>query len=253
MKPPHDPQGLRISKAVLSSNGASARQRETVRYYPIFLDLGSRKTLVVGAGRVAERKVKALLQAGARVTVVAPQASAALKKLAAMGKIRWQRRRYIAGDLKGAALAFSATDSAAIDQRAAANASRRGIPVNCAGSPESGSFLVPAQAVRGHLQIAVSTAGASLALASKLSRELKEWVGPEYAEWTRLLARLRPMILKSVPASERPRVFEHLASDGMLRLLRKGEKRRAADLARRWVLRYANKREKLRRSAANKP
>ena len=203
-----------------------------MRYYPIFLNLGSRKTLVVGAGRVAERKVKTLLQAGARVTVVAPRASAALKKLAAAGKIRWQRRRYASGDMKGAALVFSATDSGATERTVAADASRRGIPVNCAGSPEFGSFLVPAQAVRGRLHIAVSTGGASPALARKLSRELKKMIGPEYAEWTRLLARLRPQILESVLVRERPSVFELLASDRIFRLLRNGETRRAAELAR---------------------
>ncbi|MCZ6489531.1 MAG: bifunctional precorrin-2 dehydrogenase/sirohydrochlorin ferrochelatase [Acidobacteria bacterium] len=237
---------------MLSSNGASARQRETVRYYPIFLNLDSRKTLVVGAGRVAERKVKALLQAGARVTVVAPRASAALKKLAAAGKIRWQQRRYVASDIKGAALVFCATDSAAIDRKVAAEASRRGIPVNCAGSPKFGSFLVPAQAVRGQLQIAVSTAGASPALARKLSRELKERIGPEYAEWTRLLARLRPQILESVPAGKRPGVFELLASDRIFRLLRKGEKRRAAEMARSLVAHHASKQKKLRQPMARK-
>ncbi len=209
--------------------------------------------MVIGAGRVAERKVKTLLQAGARVTVVAPQASAALKKLAAAGKIRWQRRRYASGDLKGAVLVFCATDSAAIERRVAADASRRGIPVNCAGSPEFGSFLVPAQAVRGHLQIAVSTGGASPALARKLSRELKKTIGPEYAEWTRLLARLRPQIMESVPARERPRVFELLASDRIFRLLRNGEKRRAAKMARSLVAGHASKQKKLRQPMARKP
>lgn len=209
--------------------------------------------MVIGAGRVAERKVKTLLQAGARVTVVAPHASATLKKLAAAGKIRWQRRRYASGDLKGAALVFCATDSAAIERRVAADASRRGIPVNCAASPEFGSFLVPAQAVRGHLQIAVSTGGASPALARKISRELKERIGPEYAEWTRLLARLRPQIMESVPARERPRVFELLASDRIFLLLRNGEKRRAAELTLSLVARHASKQKKLRQPMARKP
>ncbi len=200
-----------------------------MRYYPIFLDLRSRKVLVVGAGRVAERKVRSLVRAGAQVTVVAPQATAGLRKLAAAGNVRWRARRFRASDLGGALLVFSATHSPEVERQVAAEAARRGILANCAGEPERGSFIVPAQMIRGNLQIAISTAGASPALARKLAGQLGKQFGPEYAEWTRLLARLRPRILRSVPANERPALFERLASETFLRLLRREGSRRAAE------------------------
>ncbi|MBI4463253.1 MAG: bifunctional precorrin-2 dehydrogenase/sirohydrochlorin ferrochelatase [Acidobacteria bacterium] len=210
-------------------------------YYPIFLNLRSRKVLVVGGGRVAERKVKSLLPAGARVTVVAPQTSSALRMLAAAGKISWRARPYRASDMNKVILVFAATDSEEVERRVVADAARRGIPANCAGWPEAGSFLVPAQARRGDLQMAISTGGASPALARKLARELQARFGPEYAQGTRLLARFRQRILASVSAAQRPRLFQELVSDRILRLLRQGQKEQAVQLAERLIQKYADR------------
>ena len=126
---------------------------------------------------MAERKVKSLLQAGAQVTVVAPQATPALRALAAAGKISWRAQPYRASDMDQATLVFAATGLHEVERRVAADAARRGIPVNCAGWPELGSFLVPAQARRGELQIAISTGGSSPALARKLARQLQAHFG----------------------------------------------------------------------------
>ncbi|MBI4442844.1 MAG: bifunctional precorrin-2 dehydrogenase/sirohydrochlorin ferrochelatase [Acidobacteria bacterium] len=214
------------------------RLLERAPYYPIFLDLCSRKVVVIGGGPVAERKVKTLLEAGARVIVVAPQATAALQRWDAGKKVRWLARKYRASDLNGAILVFSATDRPEIERQVAAAAARRGIAVNCAGKPESGSFLVPARAQRGRLQIAVSTGGASPVLACRLAQQLQQQIGPEYAEWTRLLARLRPRIVKSVPLENRPRLLEQLSSDKFLRLLRHGRKHEASQAAERLMQRW---------------
>jgi len=210
---------------------------ERAPYYPIFLDLCSRKVVVIGGGPVAERKVKTLLEAGARVTVVAPDATAALQRWDAGKKLRWLARKYRASDLNGAILVFSATDRPEIERQVAAAAVRRGIPVNSAGKPESGTFLVPARAQRGRLQIAVSTGGASPALARSLAQQLKKWIGPEYAEWTRLLARLRPRIVKSVAPENRPRLLEQLTDSKILRLLRQGRQQEAVEVAERLMQR----------------
>ncbi|MBI4464471.1 MAG: bifunctional precorrin-2 dehydrogenase/sirohydrochlorin ferrochelatase [Acidobacteria bacterium] len=213
----------------------SVQQR---RYYPIFLDLCSRKVVVIGGGPVAERKVRSLLAAGARVTVVSPRATAGLERLAAAGKVRWLARGYRRSDLSGAVLAFSATDRPEVERQVAADAAKRGIPVNCAGAPEFGSFLVPAQVKRGRLQIAVSTGGTSPVLAHKLAQELGKWVGPEYSDWTRLLAQWRPRIVKSVPPAERSQLLEQLTGDRIYRLLRQGRKREAAQAAKRLLQRW---------------
>ena len=230
---------------------------ERVPYFPIFLDLCSSKVVVIGAGPVAERKARSLLRAGAKVTVVAPQSTAGLQKLAAAGKIRWLARPYRPSDLNGAVLAFSATDHPEVERQVAADAARRSIPVNCAGSPEYGSFLVPARVQRGRLQIAVSTGGASPVLARKLAQQLKKWIGPEYAEWTRLLARLRPRIVKSVAPENRPRLLEQLAGNKILQLLRLGRKQDAAETAeqlmQRWEIKAGRRRSHKKVSAGRLP
>lgn len=193
---------------------------------------------------MAERKVRSLLPAGAQVTVVAPQASPALRMLAAAGRISWRARPYRASDMDHATLAFAATDSREVERRVAADAARRGIPVNCAGWPELGSFLVPAQARRGELQIAISTGGGSPALARKLARQLQAHFGPEYAQWSRLLARFRPRILASVSPAQRARLFQELVSDRILCLLRQGQKEQAVQMAERILQKYARKEKK---------
>lgn len=139
-------------------------------YYPIFLDLRDRPVVVAGAGKVALRKTRGLLEAGAKVTVVAPEALAEFDTL----PIRLLRRRFRASDLDGAALAFAATSDRAVNHRIALAARRRGILANIADSPEECDFLVPARVARGGVQIAVSTGGASPRLAAELRRKLEQ-------------------------------------------------------------------------------
>jgi len=227
-KPGLSPASARMCYPQTDCMEASARP---VKYYPLFLDLRSRKVLVVGAGRVAARKTRPLLQAGAKVSVVAPRATVALQQMAAAGQLRWYAREYAPGDMNGAALVFTATNSAALEQEVAAEAARRGIPANCAGWPASGTFLVPAQVRRGSIQVAISTGGASPALAAKLRQDIQKQIGPEYTRLARLLAQLRPRVQETIPAPGRARLFRKLAGELMLGILRKGETLLARDLA----------------------
>ena len=134
-------------------------------YYPIFLDLRDRPVVVVGGGRVALRKVSGLLEAGAHVRVIAPRTAPRLRAH------RIDRRRYRPGDLRGAVLAFAATDDRAVNHAVAGEAWRRRIPVNVADSREDCTFLVPARLRRDDLQIAISTSGRSPRLAKALRRQ----------------------------------------------------------------------------------
>ncbi len=134
-------------------------------YYPVFLDLRDKPVVVVGAGKVALRKVAGLLEAGARVKVVAPECDAGFDHL----PVRLLRRRFRASDLDGAFLALAATNDRRVNARVAGEARRRGIPVNVADDPAACGFLVPARIRRGNLQIAVSTSGR----APRLARELR--------------------------------------------------------------------------------
>lgn len=138
-------------------------------HYPIYLDLRNQSVLVAGAGKVALRKTRGLLDAGARVTVVAPQCDPAFEAL----PVRMVRRRFRAADLGGAVLAFAATDDRRVNHRIAQAAKARGIFVNVADSAAECGFLVPARLERGGVQVAVSTGGVNPRLAAELRRKLE--------------------------------------------------------------------------------
>jgi len=145
--------------------------------YPIFLDLSGRRCVVVGGGAVAMRKARKLLQAGAEVVVVSPAVLSELESIGA--EIRY--RPYEAGDLEGADLAFTATDSREVNAAVAREARERGVLVNAADKPSEGDFAVPSTLRRGRLQVAVSTGGASPTLARRIRKELEASFGPEWA------------------------------------------------------------------------
>jgi siroheme synthase-like protein len=140
-----------------------------VPYYPIFLDLAGKPVLVIGAGKVALRKVKGLVEAGARITVVAPQAEAEFAKL----PVTMRRRAFRPADVRGFALIFTATDDRRVNHAVARTAHRLGIPVNVADARAECDFLVPARIARGNLQIAVSTGGESPRLAAAVRRRIE--------------------------------------------------------------------------------
>lgn len=139
-------------------------------YYPLFLDLRGRKVLVVGAGKVALRKTRGLLEAGAVVTVVSPEGEAEFASLA----VEWKRRRFRASDVGGQALVFTATNDRAVNRKVGEAAAARGIWANVADAPEECDFLVPSRIRRGDLQVAVSTGGRSPRLAAGLRKRIEE-------------------------------------------------------------------------------
>lgn len=139
-------------------------------YYPIFLQLADRPVLVVGGGKVALRKVRGLLEAGARVTVVAPACEPEFDSL----PVRLLRRRFRASDLDGAVLAFAATSDRRVNRRVGVLAAERRIPANIADRAGECTFIVPARVTRGNVQIAISTGGENPRLAAALRRKLEE-------------------------------------------------------------------------------
>ena len=142
--------------------------------YPITLKLQNQKSLIVGGGSVAERKVIGLLMAGSSVSVVAPNITDGLRRLAEQNEIRWTNRAFQARDLDGCFLVIAATDSSNVNSQVYAEAVSRGLLINCVDDPERCNFYVPAVVRRGSLQITVSTAGASPYFAKRLRRYLEE-------------------------------------------------------------------------------
>jgi siroheme synthase-like protein len=158
------------------------------RYYMACLDLEGRPCLVVGGGTVGLEKAQGLLDCGAVVTVVAPQIEADLQRL----PIRWRRKRYDAADLDGAFLVVAATSNPSVNRRVFQDAEARSLLCNVVDTPELCSFILPAVHRRDPIAIAVSTGGASPALAKRLRDELGAQVGERHVALARCLRDLRP-------------------------------------------------------------
>jgi precorrin-2 dehydrogenase/sirohydrochlorin ferrochelatase len=171
--------------------------------FPMFLKLHGRQCLVVGAGKVGEPKIGGLLETGARIRVVALEASLTVREWARAGKIELELRAFLAEDLEGAFLAVVATNSRTLNERVFHEAQRRGVLCNVVDVPELCDFFYPAVVRRGDLQIAVSTAGQSPSLAQKIRQQLEKQFGPGYGAWVAELGETRKLILGSDLDKER--------------------------------------------------
>lgn len=198
--------------------------------YPVYLNLTDRLCIVVGGGKVAERKVHSLLECGARVRVISPEASQAILTLGSLGRIELVRREYYSDDVAGAFLVISAVANEQVNAQVADDCFQRNIPVNVVDDPEKCSFIVPAVLRRGALSIAISTDGKSPTLAQKIKNDLKSQYGPEYAELLEILGELRVRVIAGVKDIERRRViFQQVVNSDILELLRKDEKEKVKE------------------------
>jgi precorrin-2 dehydrogenase/sirohydrochlorin ferrochelatase len=162
--------------------------------FPMFVKLAGRRCLVVGAGAIAKEKIPSLLEAGAQVRVVAPQANEAVAELARDGKVIWEQREFQSSDLDGMFLVIAATSLHELNAQVFGEASQRNILCNAVDDPENCDFYYGSVVRRGDLQIAISTAGHSPALSQRLRKELEAQFGPEYSEWLRELGAKREQL-----------------------------------------------------------
>ncbi len=204
-----------------------------MQYHPVYLDLRGRTCVVVGGGEVAARKAASLLEAGARVTVVSPELVGELAALAETHEIVHHARPYRTGDLAGAALAYVAVDDDAIQAGAAADAAAAGVPINVVDVPQRCTFIAPAVVRRGPIAVAISTGGASPALARRLREELETHVGPEYGVAATILARVRPLVRdREADPATRARTFARLVEGPLLEAIRAHDANRVDALLR---------------------
>ncbi len=190
--------------------------------YPIYLKLAGQLCLVVGGGKVAERKVGSLLECGARVRLVSPAVTSQIEEWANQGKLELRQRQYQTGDLEGAFLVFAATDQEEVNRRVSEECLSRNLAVNVVDDPPRCNFFVPSVIRRGKLSIAISTSGASPALAAKIRRQLERQFGPEYEEFMEILADLRRQVLAGeADIQQRKQIFSHLVESDILDLLRR--------------------------------
>ena len=188
------------------------REQNRPSLFPMFLKLEGRLCLVVGAGRIAEGKIASLLAAGAQLRVVAPRATSTVEQWAQAEEIVWLPRKFSATDLNGVFLCIAATSQVEVNERVFRQAKRCGALCNAVDDPERCDFYYPAVVRRGDLQIAISTAGRSPALAQRLRRELELQFGPQYQSFLDELGLQRRKLLRDSDAERKRRRMHALAS-----------------------------------------
>ena len=185
-----------------------------MQYFPVYFRLAGRPALLVGGGEAAVRKLRLLRRAGARVTVVAPEADGEIAELAGNGDVVWQRREFRHEDLASPALVIVATESAA-DDRIAEAAREAGVPVNAVDRPELSTFIMPAIVDRDGIVVAISSGGAAPVLARRIRERIEALLpGRVVADLQRLGQRLVHDPLRPRPQLVRWRRRSRLARAG---------------------------------------
>jgi siroheme synthase-like protein len=202
-------------------------------FYIACLRLKGRRCLVVGGGEIGLEKVEGLLACDADVTLVAPDAHPALRELATEGSIRWERRVYAPGDLEGCLIAIAATDDTDVNISVFNDAEHRAMLVNVVDVPPLCNFILPAIVRTGPLAVAISTAGASPALAKRMKREIADMFGEPYADLAVLLNDVRGWAKGTLPTyQDRKEFFESIVNGepDPIELLRDGRAAEVRDL-----------------------
>jgi siroheme synthase-like protein len=199
--------------------------------YPAILLLDGRTAVVIGGGKVAERKVSTLLDTGAKVRVVAEDATPAVHERAGRGEIELLERRYARGDLAGAAVVVAATDDEQVNKEVFAEATEAGIPVNVVDNTALCTFIAPSIVRRGDLVLAISTGGAAPALAVRIRERFEREFGDEYARFLELMASLRARVKVPGNQDERAKAWYRVIDSDVMDLVRAGEIDRARERA----------------------
>ena len=195
-------------------------------YYPLYLEMNCRRCLVVGGGTVAERKIASLLEAGAKVTVISPDVTEAVARWSKNNSIQFLARRYQRGDVKGHELVFVATNDGSVNAQVHQDGKNQGVWVNAADDPEHCDFILPSVLRRGDLTVAISSGGASPALARTIREELEIYFTQEYEQLAGLAAEARVELQKrslSAPFE----TWRRALSGDVRQLLMRGEVARA--------------------------
>ncbi len=190
-------------------------------YYPAFLAVTGRRCVIVGGGKIAERKALSLMRAGAEVTIISPEITTGLEGYRKKGLINHIRRHYRKGDLKSAFLAIAATDSEQTNRKIVADAEIYHVLLNVVDNPSLCNFIVPSVVIRDPLTIAVSTGGISPAMARTVRREIEAAYGTDFSKYLGFLREIRQRAIKEIRNSrKRKRFLKEIASEKMVSSLR---------------------------------
>jgi len=192
--------------------------------YPVCLRLHGKRVLLIGAGSIAEGRALQLLETGARLRMIAPEATETLRRLAAQGQLELLERPYAPGDLTGHAVVFVATDDRRVSEAVAEEARALGIWLNAADEPDLCDFTLPSVGRRGAITVAVSTQGQSPALARHLRQRLTDQISLHHVQLARLSGWLRERLPRG---PRRSRLLRLLVEEDIRGLLAKGQRRAA--------------------------
>ncbi len=182
-----------------------------MNYLPVFLDIKGKLARIIGGGGIAARKADLLLQAGARVTVIAPETRGEMTRKIEAGELDWEQRDYRSDDLDGVAIVIAATDDAAVNRQVAADAAARQIPCNVVDNPRLCSFIMPSIINRDPVQIAVSTGGSSPVLARLIRTRLESCTPSAYGKLAKLVEQYRDRVKQTfVKVEERRKFWESI-------------------------------------------
>ncbi len=202
--------------------------------YPIMMSLAGKRVIVVGGGRVGMRKIMGLLESAASITVIAPDLEPELQDLVRQDQIEWVPERFdktLLDRYPEAVLVFGTTDRREVNMAIYRACMDRQILCNIADVPNLCSFIVPAVITQGDLMIAVSTGGASPALARRIREDLEKHYGPEYGEMTRVLGELRKLVLRTGSSPDaNKKIFREIVSSEILAALRENDRERVLEI-----------------------
>ena len=199
-------------------------------YYPVYLNLRGRRCVIVGGGTVAEGKISRLLDSGAEICVVSPDATPGIRQFVADGAVRWEQRVYRPGDLEGAFIAIAATNVREVNRRIFEEANERGVMLNAVDDPPNCSFIAPSIVQRGPVTLAISTSGVSPALARKLRESLQESADLAWADLSGVMAVARSHLREAgLLASIDPQRWQCCITRELLAMAQDGRNAEAAE------------------------
>ena len=198
-------------------------------YYPVYLNLAGKRCVILGGGTIAQGKIAALREAGAAITVISPDATDGIKRAAQRGHITFEQREYREGDLDGAFIAVAATNVWHVNRQIYEEAEQRGVLLNVVDDPDQCSFIAPSIVRRDPITLAVSTGGASPALARKLRETLAEAPALKWADLAGALGRARRVIKENRTVID-PTRWQCVITEDLLELVQSGDEDRAVDI-----------------------
>ena len=198
------------------------------KYYPVFLNMQGQLCVVIGGGEVAERKVQALLEAGAVVTLIAPECTDGLIAMTSDSSVTWHQRTYETGDLEGAFIAIAATDDRAVNETVTKEATERNTPLNVVDVTDLCTFIAPSVIHRGPVTLAISTGGMGPALARKLRQELEGNDALAFADLAEIVADVRAE-LKARALTVDPEGWQAALNTEVLGLYQSGQQTQARE------------------------